>query len=98
MFVLNERVRCQDGTTVSVQASRLHYCTPRTDCDGYTAVEVGYPSAQPPESWRQYFDGENFDTQGTSSVYGYVPYELVDQFIADHGGMVAGSLPPKARN
>lgn len=37
-------IECADGFTMSVQASRSHYCTPRNDVGPYTAVEVGFPS------------------------------------------------------
>lgn len=43
---LAERVVCKDGTTISVQASFHHYCTPRSNLGPYTHVEVW--SAQVP--------------------------------------------------
>lgn len=72
---------CRDGTTLSVQASHYHYCAPRDNYGPYTAVEVGYPTATPPESWAKYADGEY-----PASVYGYVPVELVREFVAAHNG------------
>ena len=76
-----EPIRCADGTKVSVQASHMHYCKPRDDIGPYTHVEVGYPDVDPPESWAEYGDGDY-----PSSVYGYVPVELVREYIAAHGG------------
>jgi hypothetical protein len=76
-------IHCKDGTTLSIQASRLHYCRPRTDDGPYTKVEVGYPDIDPPPSWSEYADGEY-----PSSVYGYVPIDLVREFIESHGGEV----------
>ena len=35
---------CKDGTTLSVQASEFHYCTPRDNKGPYTHVEIGFPS------------------------------------------------------
>lgn len=72
---------CQDNTTLSVQASETHYCTPRTDKGPYISVEVGYPTVTPPETWAEYADGDY-----PSDVYGYVPVEMVKQFIEAHGG------------
>lgn len=75
---------CEDGTTLSVQASALFYAHPRTNRGPYTAVEVGFPSVAPPLAWKEYAeDWEN----PTGTVYGYVPLELVSFYIASHGGI-----------
>ena len=78
---LASKIVCQDGVEISVQCSRFHYCEPRSDDGPYTAVEVGFPTEDPPESWAEYADG-NYP----ADVYGYVPAELVRQFIESHGG------------
>ena len=79
-------VECQDGTRLSVQASETHYCTPRTNDGPYSHVEVGFPTVAPPDTWAEYFDGD-WDTDArTDSVYGYVPVELVREYIESHGG------------
>ncbi len=85
------RIRCNDGTELSVQASSTHYCTPRENSAGWFEVEVGYPSVKPPDSWREYYDGDKdeFDNDGTGSVYGYVPAQLVREYIKLHGGEAA---------
>lgn len=90
---------CADGTTLSVQASRFHYSTPRQDEGPYTRVEVGYIEDKngeritPPESWREYADGDEFP----NAVYGYVPIELVEALIAEHGGEVNAVFPAKEK-
>jgi hypothetical protein len=78
-WFVNSLLTCQDGTTLSVQASYAHYCLPRGDEAPYDAVEVGYPSVTPGPEWAPYQDG---------SVYAYVPVELVREFIEQHGGEV----------
>lgn len=70
-------VECADGTTLSVQASQWHYCTPRKDEGPYTEVEVWCVSAPVTE-----FD---YDSEDPSA---YVPIEDVVRFIDNHGGMV----------
>ena len=70
---------CADGMKLSVQASRHHYCTPKTNDGPYTEVEVGYPTDEPPASWDEY--GE-----AGCGVYAYVPVDMVRRFILDHGG------------
>lgn len=77
-------IKCADGIELSVQASSTHYCIPRFDHTTYTHVEVGYPTAIPPASWAKYADGEYPDT----AVYGYVPVELVREYVQAHGGEV----------
>jgi hypothetical protein len=68
----------------------MHYCTPREDKGPYLAMEVGYildangDQLTPPESWADYTDGPAFP----NDVYGYVPVELIESFIADHGGLM----------
>jgi len=83
-------VECADGFTMSVQASRRNYSTPRNDTGPYDSVEVGYPSrecsillpyAEKPED-------------PTDSVYGYVPADTIIECIDAHGGITDGELPP----
>lgn len=84
---LAKRTICTDGVSLSIQASKHHYCTPRLDNGPYLAVEIGFiqnadaSPLTPPETWSEYADGEF-----PSDVYGYVPIELVEEFIESHGG------------
>ena len=69
MSEIRPRIVCADGFTLSVQASNGHYCSPRVDySEHYETVEVGYPSSRPPETWREYFDGEWQET----GIFGYI--------------------------
>ncbi len=75
-------VRLADDKVISIQASRTHYCTPRvTGATSYTSVEICYDGELPAE-FIPYLD------PGSDNVYGYVPVELLDKFIEDHGGIV----------
>ena len=85
---IRPRIYCNDEVYLSVQASKTHYCVPRENkLNHYYLVEVGFPSIKPPDTWEQYFEGIDFETNATSSVYGYIPIELVQEFIDDHGGI-----------
>lgn len=76
---------CNDGFSMSVQASRIHYCHPReNNADFYTEVEIGYPSDV--EDELIYYAEDRYHP--TETVYGYVPVELVDKIISKHGGVV----------
>ena len=91
----SERVVCADGASVSIQAGVGVYSTPRDNEGPYTHVEAGFPSVEPPPSWREYAEDPN-DLCGT--VYGYMPYDCVDEFINIHGGLklfVWFELPPR---
>jgi hypothetical protein len=74
-----KRIICADGFDMSVQASKYHYCAPRTDTGPYHKVEIGFPSA-PVAEFMEYQDGDD-------DVYGYVPVEIVNAVIAAHGGI-----------
>jgi hypothetical protein len=84
------QILCADGTTISVQASAGHYCTPRDGVGPYTTVEVGYPSAPWPEAV-EYKEGDD-SVADSDAVFGYVPVVLVEAYIAAHGGAV-GIVP-----
>jgi hypothetical protein len=83
-FSVRPLVHCNDGFTISIQASKFHYCSPRTDTDQYTAVEIGYPS-DPEQSIAKY--AENPSNDLTDNVYGWVPVDLVEKIIEKHGGI-----------
>lgn len=85
-------VYCTNGVSLSVQASRLHYCFPKNNEGPYTKVEVGFPSVKPPESWREYCVGD-FDKKPCDTVYANVPLELVAEFVEQQGGIRAEEAP-----
>ena len=98
---VNPRIVCTDGVSLSVQAGVFLYSTPREDTGPYIELEVGFIRAAgqnpnngkvftPPDTWRAYTaDGDEFPTD----VYGYIPIELVEEFIEEHGGIKTGKLP-----
>ena len=74
-------IKCTDGFTMSVQASEHHYSTPRTDTTtAYVAYEVGYPSQREPLLMP-------FHECEDSTVFCWVPAEVLIQVILKHGGM-----------
>jgi len=93
------QIRCVDGFKMSVQAGIGMYCTPRPDgftddapgrdYEGpYTAAEVGFPSERP-EPWSQWEELAENPEDPISTVYGYVPFALIEALIELHGGEVA---------
>lgn len=76
---------CADGFTMSVQASEMHYCTPReTLLDGqYDDVEIGFPSAK--EELLMKYAEDIFEP--TETVYAYVPVDVLEKVIEKHGGI-----------
>lgn len=75
-YPLAKRITCQDGFSLSVQATHGAYCSPRKNLGPWYEVEVGFPSAEP-ELILSYAEQPE---KPTDTVYGYVPIEL-------HGGM-----------
>ena len=77
---------CADGFTLSIQASGMHYCIPNEDLsDGdYSKVELSYLS----EEVEEFLPFAEDDEAPLATVYGYVPVETVDAFLAKHGGIV----------
>ena len=75
---------CKDGFSISIQASKNHYCSPRLDMMGeYDEVELGFPS-----QLDELIDDFAEDPDTTQTVYGYVPVEVVDALLEKHGGIV----------
>ena len=74
--------KCPDGFMLSIQASDLHYCSPREkDLRQYNSVELGYPS-EPVEALLPYAEDAN---DPTCTVYGWVPLALVADVLTAHG-------------
>lgn len=80
-------ITCKDGFTMSVQASKFHYCSPRDllPAGNYAAWEVGFPSERE-EALMSYAEQPNTPTE---TVYGRVPTSVIDALIEKHGGIEA---------
>jgi len=81
-----EHIRCADGATLSVQASSIHNCTPKSDTGPWEAVEVWLIKGPKGNNvsittWAAWSDGRR---QGP---YDRVPVRLVNKFIKRHGGL-----------
>ena len=89
---LSNRYRLHDGTILSIQASEMHYSTPKHDIGPYTAAEVHIAlGEEAPDRWKKYQDGEH-DGEYEGLYYGYVPMHLIEELIADRGGINLGSM------
>ena len=77
---IRSRVQCKDGFSLSIQASRFHYCVPRrTLANGcYTHVGAGFVSEYE-ELLEEYREG---------TIYPYVPIEVMDKVLDKHGGLL----------
>jgi hypothetical protein len=85
------RLECEDGFSMSIQASSKHYCSPREDHSyPYKEVEVGYPSME--EACLLPYAEHEDDPTGT--IYVDVPIELVDKLIEKHGGIAIEPYDP----
>lgn len=88
----NESIKCLDGFTMSVQASRTHYCLPRQDdAESYTHVDVGYPSEE--DELLTPFAELHEVFAPTDTIYPYVPVGVIAEVIEKHGGVLKGEAP-----
>jgi hypothetical protein len=81
------RLRCADGTVLSVIVGEHLYCSPRDNHGPYFAVEVG-TWVPVPSTWAEYADYEHGEDEAGDHlrVHGYVPVHLVRALILEHGG------------
>ena len=84
-MVMRPRIVCNDGFSISVQASVNHYCSPRENLfdEDYEEVELGFPSAAD-ILINDYAEDMEDPTQ---TVYPWVPIEIVEELIEKHGGI-----------
>lgn len=80
------RVVCKDGFSISVQASGSHYSSPKEflSINGWTKVELGYPSEPIPEL-AEHADGQ--DPDATEGIWAYTPIEAVEKLLDSHSGI-----------
>lgn len=81
------RLKPKDGHTLSIQASKYHYCEPRSDRESYNQYEkfeIGFPTFR--STMLMPFAEE--PERPTDTVYAYVPKEIIERLIKRHGGVV----------
>jgi hypothetical protein len=83
MLSIRPAIECSDGFKVSVQASKTHYCRPRINHGPYSHVELGFPSEKVDE-WMEWAETPE---SPTDTVYGWVPVEVVESVLEQHGGI-----------
>lgn len=80
-------VKCADGFWISIQGHEGAYSKPRQTCYNiyeYDEMEIK-TSEVLPERFNQYRDGD-------SSIYGYVPVEIIESLLVEHGGIAETKL------
>lgn len=82
-FPIAKRIICNDGFSLSVQATYGAYCSPRRNIGPWHKVAVGFPSDVPALIMNYAEQPEH----PTETIYRYVPIELVEELIASHGGI-----------
>ena len=74
---------CADGTLLSVQASQIHHCHPRSDFGPYDSAEVAVSTRI--SEWDA-FNAEP-DVPEAPFVYRRVPLEMIADLINRRGGL-----------
>lgn len=76
---------CNDGFSMSVQASTFTFCEPLSDtANSYSKVCVLSPSEAEP-----LLEPYGVENKSGTIVYRYVPVEIIDKIISNHGGINA---------
>lgn len=96
-FLVRPFVICNDGFSISIQASSAHYCRPKKllPTGLYESVEVMYLVSEVAnykymddyKLLHEYGSWEGSTIDGIGEVFGYVPIELVQNIIDLHGGI-----------
>lgn len=76
-------IRLKDGVFMSVQC--LYGSASRGYCGAYTSMEVAYPTRVIDE----FLPYARNPRKPTDTIYRYVPVEIINRVIRDHGGIVA---------
>ena len=86
-----KRIEFESGLTLSVQASRLFYCSPRQDSGPWSEVECGHPMM----GGENYFLGNSWEKyrEPGSKMFAYVPIAMVRDLCKEHGPVVSGDIP-----
>ena len=88
--IVRKHIYCKDGFVMSVQASKIHRCTPPEDLlnGEYTTVEVGISRflAEHEDSVSHLDDFTNIGFR-YGEIQTLVPIEYVDEVIEKHGGI-----------
>lgn len=84
-----KRIVFANGESVSIQAGCACYCHPRRDSvrgsySYYSEFELGFPSVKPNDEIMQYAEQREIPTD---TVYGYVPVQLIVDWINENGGL-----------
>jgi hypothetical protein len=82
-YQVRPRIFCNDGFSMSVQGGWGKYSTPRENGTVFTSYEIGYPSKKEPLIMPHCEDKR----RPKQTVYGYVPFEVVESVIEKHGGI-----------
>lgn len=94
-FRLTKRVECNDGFHISVQASAGAYCSPRNNDGPWYSFELSFPSSVPNDEILSFAEQREIPLD---TVYGYVPIDVVDRLMAEHGGIKGAFIKKDAED
>lgn len=87
------RLVLANQTSVSIQASEGHYCSPRKTLNSYSAYsmfEVGFPEWVVPPNYEMFFPKNSDD------VFGFIPADVIQRVIDYNGGVVGWRVNDKS--
>lgn len=81
---LSKEIEMMDDFTLSIQASSMHYCSPRAGEGPWTHFECGFPSEKE-ELIMEYIEED--EDKPTDTIYPHVPENVIQKIIEKHGGL-----------
>lgn len=83
-YYVRPRLDLESGLTLSVQGHETSYSKPKSALSStYETLEIRFPSEKINDIMKYAEEKEN----PTGTVYGHVPYHLIEKIISDNGGI-----------
>lgn len=82
-YHIRNRVYCKDDYNISMQGNEGSYSSPKMLSEVYSSMELGFPSEED-ELINEYAEETG---NYTETVYGYVPFDVIEKLIEKHGGI-----------
>jgi hypothetical protein len=85
-----------DGGTISIQASRYHFCAPRLDnADHYSSVEIGAGATLEEDGRPNGFLAPYLVEFGSRVVFARVPLAVAEAYVEARGGIAIVPASPR---
>ena len=91
--LVRNHIICKDNFSVSVQASKIHYCFPRKTQKYHKSFELACNISNDKDLLQKYYDGTKIYSD--TFICPYVPAHIIELLILRHGGIDWNETPRK---